>query len=140
MAGDPVAALVAALKADAGIAEQLGESVFGGELPMGEAASMPRKALVLKPSGGPSLTNGSNAAHDTQRIDVFAYGATPAEAAALMADVSLCLLWLQRAVWAQTLIHWVNSAGGYMSGREPDTDWPRVFKSFQVFHALQSVS
>lgn len=140
MAADPVAALCAALKADGAVALQVVDRVFGGELPMGEAASMPRKALVLKPSGGPSLTNGSNAPHDTQRIDVFAYGATPAEAAALMGDVSLCLLWIQRAVWADTLIHWVNSAGGFMSGREPDTDWPRVFKSFQVFHALQSVS
>lgn len=140
MAGDPVAALVAALKAEDAIAAQLGDRVFGGELPPGEAASMPRKALVLKPSGGVSLTGGTNVPHDTQRIDVFAYAPTVSEAAALMADVSLCLLWLQRAVWAGTLVHWVNSAGGYISGREGDTDWPRVFKSFQVFHALQSVS
>jgi hypothetical protein len=95
---------------------------------------------VLKPSGGVSITSGTNVAHDTQRIDVFTYGATVAEAAALMSTVALVLRWTQREVWAGTLIHWVNSAGGFISGREGDTDWPRVFMSFQVFHALQSVS
>jgi hypothetical protein len=111
MAADPVAALVAALKADAAVAGEVTDRVFGGELPPGEAGAMPRKAIVLKPSGGVSITSGTNVAHDTQRIDVFTYGATVAEAAALMSTVALVLRWTQREVWAGTLIHWVNSAG-----------------------------
>lgn len=136
---DPVAALVALLKADSAVAGIVDARVFGGELPAGEAASMPRAALVLRASGGTSLTAGSYVEHDTMRIDLFAFGATPHAAGDLCAIAALVLRRVQRAVAAQTLIHWVKSAGGYSSGREPDTDWPRAFQSFQVFHALESV-
>lgn len=137
---DPIGALVELLLADSTVQASVDDRAFGGELPAGEAKHMPRRALVLRPSGGASLTGRSNVEHDTQRVDLFAYGATPREAAQVMAAAALCLRRVNRQVAADTLVHWVQSAGGFSSGREPDTDWPRVFQSFQVFHALESVS
>ena len=139
-AADPVGALVALLLADATMIASLGTRVFGGELPQAEARHMPRRALVVRPSGGPSLTGGSNVEHDTLRLDLFAFGATPAEAGQVMHAAALRLKRVQREVWASTLLHWVQSAGGFASGREPDTDWPRVFQSFQTLYAMETVS
>ncbi|MED5546200.1 MAG: DUF3168 domain-containing protein [Pseudomonadota bacterium] len=136
---DVVAAIVALLLADADVAGQVGARGFGGELPADETASMPRKAFVVRASGGASLTGGSFAEVDAQRLDVFTFGATPAEAGALSDLISLKLRRVERTVSAQTLIHWVKSAGGYSSGREPVTEWPRTFRSFQVLHALGPV-
>lgn len=138
-AADPVAALVAYLKADAGLAALLGAQVFGGELPAGEAISMPRKALVVKPSGGTSLTAGSFAEHDTGRFDLFGFGETPHEAARVADAGALAMKRLRRGVWAGTLLHWARSAGGASSGREPGTEWPRSFRSYQLFYALEEV-
>lgn len=139
-AADPIAALAAYLKADAALTALLGARVFGGELPVGETASMPRKALVLRPSGGVSLTSGSQVEHDTVRIDLFAFGETPKEAGRVMATATLAMRRLRRSVHAGVLLHWVNSAGGASSGREPQTEWPRQFQSFQLFHSLETVS
>ena len=136
---DRIDALIALLKADAGVAALAGARVFGGELPPGEAAAMPRHAIVLRPSGGASLTGGSYAEHDTGRVDLFAYGATPVEANVLRTAAALALRRVRRAVWAGVLVHWVRPAGGESSGREPAVDWPRSFQSFQVFNSLTEV-
>ncbi|SCW61802.1 hypothetical protein SAMN02927924_01698 [Sphingobium faniae] len=137
---DPVGALVAILMDDAATASRVAARVFGGELPATEAASMPRRALVIRPSGGVSMTGESYVEHDTQRVDLFAYGATPAEAGDLMGIAALALRRVKRRVAAGTLVHWVQSAGGFSSGREPETEWPRVFQSFQLLYAMESVA
>jgi hypothetical protein len=140
MPADPIAALMALLKADAATAAIAGARVFGGELPEDEAAFMPREAIVVAMSGGVSMTAGSFVEHDTQRIDLFAYGATPREAEQLAATAALALRRARRAVWADTLIHWIQPAGGAAAARDPDAAWPRAFQSFQVFHALEAVA
>jgi len=137
---DPVGALVAILRADTIIAAALDARVFGGELPADETAHMPRRAIVLRASGGTSLMGGSFVETDTVRIDLFAYGATPKEAGDLAMSAALVLRRVRRQVAAGTLIHWINNAGGYSSSREPVTEWPRSMQSFQVLHALESVS
>ncbi|MDZ4307562.1 hypothetical protein, partial [Allopontixanthobacter sp.] len=76
-AADLTAAVTAYLKSDAALAALVGTRVFGGEMPPAETAQMPRKALVLRASGGVSLTAGSHAEHDTQRLDLFSFGETP---------------------------------------------------------------
>lgn len=68
------------------------------------------------------------------------YGATPIQAMAVMEDAALALRRVSHRVAAQTLVYWVQSAGGYSSGREPETEWPRVFQSFQLLYALGRVS
>lgn len=131
--------LVAFLKADAFVAAMVEGRGFGGELPAREAASMPRHAFVVKASGGVSLTGESYVEHDTQRVDVFAFGPTPREATRLMRAIFYALRSLRRSVHAGCLIHWANPASGRLSGREPDTEWPRQFQSFQVMHGLLKI-
>lgn len=137
---DPVAAVVAILLADADVAARVAARGFGGELPAGEAASMPRQCFVVRASGGPSLTGGSLAEADAQRVDLFAYAETPGLAGSLADLCALKLRRVRRQVAAQTLVHWVKNAGGYSQGREPVTEWPRAFRSFQIFHALRAVA
>lgn len=136
---DVVAALVAIARADAGVAALAAARVFGGELPAGEAQSMPRAALVIKASGGATLTDGSYAQADAQRVDLFAYGQSRAEADRLLIAAAQALRGVRRRVAAGVLVHWARPAGGYASGRDADLAWPRAWQSFQVFHSLQEV-
>ncbi|PHQ63189.1 MAG: DUF3168 domain-containing protein [Sphingobium sp.] len=140
MSVDPIGALVAILLDDIAVSDRVQDRGFGGELPASEAGSMPRQALVVRPSGGVAMNGDSFVEHDTQRVDVFAYGGSPGEAGMLMADIALALRRVRRRVIVGTLVHWVQSAGGYSSGREPETNWPRVFQSFQLLYALERVS
>lgn len=140
MSADPIAALIAVLQADAGVAALAGTRVFGDELPADEAGSMPRKAVVLKPSGGPSLAAGSYLEHDSQRVDAVSYGETPYEAQRLRAAVAAALKPLKRVVAASVLLHWVEPAGGFTTGRDPDAAWPSAFQSFQVFYAETEIA
>lgn len=136
---DPIRALVEWLETDGDIAAASASRIFGGELPADEAASMPRAAIVVSASGGASLTAGTYARHDTQRVDVLAYGETPLEANALARMCRLRITGLRRKVIAGCLIHWADVAGGLSAGRDRDTVWPYAFHSFQIFHALEAV-
>ena len=136
---DIITAIVSALKADGNVAGLAADRVFGGELPKSETAQMPRNCIVVKPSGGISIAAGSFSDHDTQRLDLFSYGATPFEAEALRRASRRALVNIRRQVVERCLIHWIEPAGGFTAGRDPDADWPTAFQSFQVFHALQEV-
>ena len=136
---DIVAALVALLAAEASVTDLAGTRIFGGELPTDQAEFMPRDALVIAPSGGTSLTEGSFLEADTQRFDLFSYGPTPGSAAALSRIAATALRRARRSVHAGVLIHWVRHAGGFSIGRDPLTAWPRAIQSFQVFHSLEEV-
>ena len=136
---DPEGGLVAYLKADPVTGAATEGRIFGGELPAIETASMPRTAIVLRASGGVSLTGASKLEHDAQRIDVFAFGATPRAAAAVMRAAAIALRRLERSVHAGCLFHWANPASGSIAGREPVTEWPRQFQSFQVMHGLVAI-
>lgn len=137
---DPIGALVAAMLADTDVAAIAGTRGFGGELPAEETALMPRAAFVIRASGGVPLMGGSFIEAEAQRVDVYAYGKTQRQASQLGELLALKLRRLQRKVIGGTLIQWVNSAGGYTSGRDPETEWPRAWRSFQVFFALVQVT
>jgi hypothetical protein len=49
---DPIGALVAHLTADPQVSALVADRVFGGELPAEETQAMPRKAIVVRSSGG----------------------------------------------------------------------------------------
>ncbi|MEO9612633.1 MAG: DUF3168 domain-containing protein [Nitratireductor sp.] len=136
---DVITALAEILKANADVSVLAGSRIYGGELPEHETASMPRGAIVLQPSGGASMTAGSDSQHDTQRIDLFAYGATPFEAERLRRVARRVLTPVRRVVSANCLVHWIEVAGGFASGRDARTQWPIAFQSFQIFFALQEV-
>jgi len=136
---DLVASLVALFSDDAGFTEATGGRVFGGELPADETASMPRRCLVVKASGGSSPLGDSYLRLDAQRVDISAFGATVADASALIGLAAELLFPIQRRVSAGVLLHSVASAGGFWTGRDPQFDWPRAWRSFQVLHSLTEV-
>lgn len=116
-----------------------GARIFGGELPAAETAQMPRAAIVIKASGGVSQTGDSYVETDTQRVDVFAFGPTPREAARVSRAAGLALRRLTRSVHAGVLLHSASAASGSFAAREPETEWPRHFQSFQVLHSLTTI-
>jgi len=136
---DIVAALVDLLAAEARVTDVAEDRIFGGELPADQAQYMPRDSLVIAPSGGTSLTAGSYIEADAQRFDLFSYGPTTAAAAALGRIAAMSMRRTRRGVHAGVLIHWVRSAGGFSTARDPVTAWPRCFQSFQVFHSLEEI-
>lgn len=136
---DPIGAVLALLGADPVVAGMAGADLFGGELPAAAVARLPKAMVVVQASGGISLTGESHVEHDTQRIDLTCYGRTPREAEVLRQACALTLRRVRRVTAAGTLIHWINSAGGVLSGRERDGGWPTAFQSFQIFHALEEV-
>lgn len=138
MSEDIIGALVTFLKTSSDVTALVGDRVFGIELPGAEAASMPRKAVVLSPSGGVSLAAGSYMNHDTQRVDAFSFGETLFEADRVRRAVFDAFRVRRRGVTGTTLIHWIESAGGWVSQRDADEDWPRSWQSFQVYHALEA--
>ena len=139
-AADLEAGVVAYLKTVADLAALVDGRVFAGELPARETGSMPRKALVLRRSGGVSLTGGSHAEADAQRIDLFSYGETPRDAGRVMATAALAMRRLRRSVHGGVLLQWANPASGATPDREPQTEWARQFQPFQVMHALEAVA
>lgn len=136
---DLEAGLRAFLLADPATLAVTGGRIFGGELPESETANMARTAIVVKSSGGIQLLAESFVEHDTQRVDVFAFGPTPHDAAAVMRTAAMALRSLRRSVHAGVLLHWATPASGSLSGREPETEWPRQFQSFQVMHGLLTI-
>lgn len=136
---DIIGAIVAVLEADAAVVAEAGENVFGGELPKDTVSTRPIRGVLVQPSGGVSLAAGTFADSDTQRIDVYAYGRTVIEANGLRSLCRRALTSVRRKVVAGCLIHWVEPAGGFATGRDPDTTWPFAFQSFQVLHALKEV-
>lgn len=142
---DPVAAVRAILATDPVIAGMCangsgGADLFGGELPAQAVARLPKAMVLVQASGGTSLTGESFAEHDTQRIDVTCWGRTAREAEVLRKNANLTLRRVRRQTVANTLLHWIASAGGMLPGRERDGGWPFAMQSFQVFHALEEVT
>lgn len=142
MIQDPIKAIIDILKADSDITTLVSTRVYGMELPRSETANMPRKAIVIQPSGGGVFPVGSAdyIEHSDQRIDVFSYGETPFEAQKVRREVLDTLKQLKRTIINGTLLHWINRAGGSLALRDPDTDWPVAFESFQVFFAERTAA
>ena len=136
---DPVAAIVALLKADAGVSALVSTRVFGEELPQAQAADMPRKGVVIRSAGGVSPVGGT-LRHTGRRVDAICWGETPYEAGRINRAVFCALKEVRRERIAldagAVLIHWIEDASGPLSLRDADTSWPAVTQSFQIFHAM----
>lgn len=136
---DIVTAIVDLLKADAGIAGSAGEHVYGGELPADVAATMPRHAIVVQPSGGAPYQPAGTLDLEAQRLDLICYGPTPFEASELRRLAGPLLRNTIRRVVSGVLIHRVQSAGGYQAGRDRDGACPYAFQSYQALFASDEV-
>ena len=131
---NPLAAIVALLRADTDVAALVGTRVFGGELPQSQASAMPRHAVVLTLSGGGSLGPGANSyvPWTVNRMDMRCYGRDPLEAWTLYEAVDAVMRNLRRETSASTLIHDATISGGPISNRDNDTDWPYVLSVYDV--------
>jgi len=136
---DIIAAVVAQLKADAGVSALAGADVYGVEMPADTVKRMPINAIVVQPSGGAPMTEESELELDAQRIDIMAYGATPNAANAVRRAAASALTGTKRRVVANVLIHWINKAGGFYAARERDGLWPQSFQSFQILYSTQEI-
>jgi hypothetical protein len=136
---DYVEALRLFLLDDDDVAELVDTRGFGGELPVQEAEEMPRTAIVIREAGGGVLGTGFQAYGD-QRVDVLAYGATPLEASDLYRVIQPALKQLARVVFAECLLHWARRAGGPVPMRDPNTDWPFMYSSWQLLVAETPVA
>lgn len=138
MIQDHIVAVTDILKADSGVASLVGSRVFGIELPKAETQHMPRKAIVVKQSGG--IGSRDYIRHSNPRIDVFCYGETPYEARKLRREVYDVLQQLKRTVINSTLVHWFNPSGGPLDLRDPETQWSLCFESYDCYMADQAVA
>lgn len=129
---DWITAVVSFLKADSATAALVGTRVFGGELPRTESGSMPRAAVVVQPAGGGLLGTGYQTWGD-KRVDVNCYGSTPHAAFAVYLATYRAMKHLRREVYSDVLLHWAREGAGGAGGRDPETDWPIVLSSWQVF-------
>jgi hypothetical protein len=132
---DVILAVVAYLKADAGVIALFadpvaGPRVFGAELPQSEAAAMPRKAIVVKRVSG-SGGLGGNLELEAGYLDLVSYGMTPAEAAQVRGVVRTALRNCNRIVSAQTLLHSFEPSSAPVQDRDHNTNWPFVVEPWQ---------
>lgn len=136
MSADPIGALVAYLKADGDTAALVGARVFAAELPDDDPAinlkAGPVKAVVVRYAGGPQQIGQGYARYGDFRADVLCYGETPHEAAKAHVAAHVALKQLRRTGQAGTVLHWCRPAGGPLSLRDPDTEWPYVMSAWQV--------
>ncbi|MBS3927092.1 MAG: hypothetical protein KGZ65_00105 [Sphingomonadales bacterium] len=131
-APSPILALVEHLKADTTVAEEVGERVFGSELPEDECDSMPEASIVVKRAGGLDVIGQGFQEYGDIRVDVLCYAATPFLAEDLHLAVHPAMKQLRRTVYGDCVLHWARSSGGAIPLRDPDTDWPFTFSSWQV--------
>lgn len=114
--------------------------VFGGELPADEPQSMPRHAIVVQPSGGVPFQPAGRVKAEAQRLDIVAYGPTVFEAVTLRSAAARPLVLAVRLVVDGVLVHWVQSAGGFLIGRDRDGQWPYAFQSFQTLYSIEEAA
>lgn len=136
---DIITAIVSILKAAPAVADLCADRVYGDELPQAEALAMPRSALVVRASGGVAFQPGSGLNAQAQRVDLVAYGASPFEADLLRRGGYRCLTGVVRLHQGDVLIHSVQSAGGSLTGRDRDGNWPYAFQSFQALFSSEEV-
>ena len=130
---DAKGALIAHLKTDSALSALVGTRIYGDELPRADTDNMPRKAVVLTPSGGgmPPYAQATMQL-EVQRYDVFCYGETLFQANAVRRAIHGALRAMQTVTISSVLLHWARPDGGTITGRDPVTDWPVVWNSWQV--------
>lgn len=109
-----------------------GGRIYAGELPAAQAASMPRRAIVVTPSGGVGLGSRDYSDLVEPRVDIKCYGATSVEAEDVHKVVRKFLRQLRPTVAAGILVHRVvvESHGSYL--RDGPAEWPMYLSVYDV--------
>lgn len=128
---DAVTAIRDFLKADSGVAAIASTRVFGSDLPRVEADSMPRAAIVVRPSGG-GVMGVTGTGWSDHRVDIDCFGDTPYNAWLLHKAARAALRNMKSQVVGITLVKWAKSSSEGTLARDPVTDWPTAMSSWQV--------
>lgn len=132
---DPIVGVIDYLKESTTLSVLLSERIYGGELPPSEVDSMPRKALVVAFSGGFQAFGRGYQQYGDIRIDTFLYGETPYEVDRVYFALYPHLKQMRTNRQRDCLLHWAKPSGSPLTLRDPDTDWPMSFLSWQVMVA-----
>lgn len=143
---DELAAVVAYLRAHAGVAALAGTRVYATELPADQAAQMPRTAVLVNDAGLGSgggamgMMNRSNLPFGQSTKDLRCYGATAFESRRLWNVVAGALKDLGQsaggyrvAIPTQGTVRLISATPAAPAQmREPEVDWPVTFSTFNL--------
>lgn len=138
IAPDPTIALVAYLAADADIVSLAGDRVHGAELPAESSKPVLPPTVVVQDAGG--MGRAGNMLEYHQRVDVYAYAPTPAEAKRLQLACIGALTRLKRTVINGTILYSAVKETGPYPGRSPTSFWPFSFSVWSVQTNYQEVN
>lgn len=124
---DPIKDIRDLLLATSAVTTIASQRVFGGELPEAEATSMPRAAVVVKPSGG----MGRLKLMKTRmiRVDTICYAATLHDSWALHLAVREALETLARPKGSVKSIEMASEA---VNARDSVKQWPTCYASYSA--------
>lgn len=128
----PIKAIRAHLLDSMGVTDICDERVFGVEIPEDMNDGMPTPTVVVTRSGGLDVIGQGYQDYGDIRVDVRCYGATPFAAEQLHLEVYAAMKHMRRTTYEGCVLHWARSSGGALNLRDPDTDWPFTFSSWQV--------
>lgn len=113
------------------IVAMTGTRIYGNEMPNAEATAMPRGLIVVNAAGTARMARDRlNLGHKI--FDVRCYGATMYLSSMLFLLVARRLKLLERVLVNGVLLYDATQITGRFTSREPDTDWPVSFGSFEV--------
>lgn len=148
MSNDPIPGILTCLKLDSNIDDLVDGRVYGEELPRSLVASgeqngndsIPKCIVVSSATGGYGLGQRSTVKALAFRIDVRCYGETPYEARRVHFEVTSVLKRTIGKTYGNTRYYRFIPEIAGMFARDPDTDYPFVYSSFDVWASEYAVS
>jgi hypothetical protein len=128
---DVIGAVRQHLLADSALNTLVSGRIYGQELPRDQNQYMPRKAVVIRSSGGPAQM-GTIPVGDV-RIDFRCYGESPLEAMKVFRTVFPRMKFgTMRKAYGSALLHSARQDSGPINLLEPDVEWPFQFSAWMV--------
>lgn len=124
-----VATAIAHVLNDANLAEG---RIFRPRLPEDQSEHMPRACVIVRRSGGGQLQNGYMPTV-AFRVDIRAYGESALEAINLDGQIARLLHHLRATDTPAGRILWCRISGGATDQIDPQTNWPFVLSTWQVY-------
>lgn len=130
-----VSAIILYLKSLPEIDEWTDGRIWGSRLPDGEASSMPRACIIVRPVGGGALGTAGTMPTTDESLDVRTYAQSEFEAHQLAVAVSAHLHQASHVGTNAGRIIWCRRASSPLQAVEPDTEWPFTLTTWQVYGA-----
>lgn len=124
--------LMTYLSLDPEITSRVGTRIYGNEIPNSEADNMPRHLILVNPAGTARVDR-SRLNVALRLFDFRCYGPSMYESAYLFLLVARRLKLMERNLSEGVLLYDATQLTGRFTSREPDTEWPVSYGSFQIF-------